>query len=184
MSKSTKKKNLTYFMNLEYGLILKRVKNKYYLFLPELSLIAEGKSLDGVYKNLERQKQRYFKNIIKLDAVDTVKKPLALAVRKKLFNELILFFVKALLVFFALLLVLLSSLPLILHSLGQFPNKATETVVSFSDRLEAMPEENKKELQLKLRQIAKELKPMTDELKILWEDKEKLENQSFYGNSH
>ncbi|PIS09191.1 hypothetical protein COT75_02940 [Candidatus Beckwithbacteria bacterium CG10_big_fil_rev_8_21_14_0_10_34_10] len=169
-----KKKNLNYFMNLDYNLILKKTKDKYYLFMPELSLMVENKSLDGAYKDLEREKEKYFKNIIKLKAEDTVRKPVGLTVRKKLFNELTLFFVKFLIILFAFLLVFLSTLPLIIRSLGQLPNKVTEVVTSLSDRLEAMPDENKEKLRLKLKQMAKELKPMTDELKILWEDEEEL----------
>ena len=59
------KKDLKYFMSLDYNLILREEKGKYYLFLPDLSLIVEGSNLEKTYKKLEKEKARYFKNIIK-----------------------------------------------------------------------------------------------------------------------
>ena len=50
-----KQKDLTYYKKLNYDIILKKINDDYYLFIPELSLIVEEKSLNEAYEKLEKE---------------------------------------------------------------------------------------------------------------------------------
>lgn len=68
-------KDLGYFMKLNYNVTLTKNRGFYYLFIPELSLIAEGETLKESYEKLEQEKTAYFKRIIELNAQDAVREP-------------------------------------------------------------------------------------------------------------
>lgn len=167
-----KKKDFNYFKNLKYSVILTKVKNKYVLFIPELSLIVEDTSLLEAYKKLEKEKEKYFKNIILLKAEETVKEPTPLLIRKKIFIDLFTFFIKTLIVIFIIALVLLISLPYISKRIKNLPNKSADLIVEFSEKLNNMPEENKQKIQKSIKDMVKELKPYSDEVRVLWRDDE------------
>lgn len=167
-----KKKDLNYFKKLNYNIILKKKKGDYYLYIPELSLIVEAKNLKDAYRNLEKEKDLYFKRIIFLDAQDTVKEPLIISLRKKLLEELLIFFIKTLIIVFIFILIFFLSLPYINRSINQLPNKMANCVINFSEKLENMSLENKERIRLHLKNISQELKPYADEVKVLWQDEE------------
>ena len=157
-------------MKKNYNIILKKINDRYYLFIPELSLIAESKNLSIAYKNLEKEKRKYFTQVLELNAQETIREPLPIVIRKKLFVDLLTFFLKAVIIFMMITFAFLVSFPF----LSQIPNLAVNSIIQFSNntnqRLKSMsPEEREKEL-IELRETVQNIKPFTDELKVIWEN--------------
>ncbi|OGD63369.1 hypothetical protein A2160_02700 [Candidatus Beckwithbacteria bacterium RBG_13_42_9] len=165
-----KVKDLIYYMKLNYSVLLKKTKKSYYLFIPELSLIAEDKNLNTAYKKLEEEKRKYFKQILELNAQETIKEPLPIVIKNKLLAELVTFFLKTVIVLALLFILFVASFPffrqipnLALNSLIQFSNKATTNLKN------TPPQEKEKEL-TNLREVIQDIKPFTDEIKVLWKN--------------
>jgi hypothetical protein len=170
------KKDLSYFMELKYNTILKKQNSSYFLFIPELSLIVEGNTPDDVYEKLESEKEEYFKRIIKLNVQDTVKEPAPVVLRKKLFQNLISFFGKALITLICIFIIysfMLKSLPIITEAISQVP-RATysfgrELSTKFFVGLDNLSVEDKAEILKKIRMRLQQIKPFVDELRMFYE---------------
>ena len=169
-------KDLEYFMKLNYNVILKRKDSYYYLFIPELSIIVENEDLDEAYKKLEKDKVLYFKKVIKLDAQDTVKEPMHLVERGKLFSDLSAFFIKVCLITFVFLITIFASLPFVdsfvVHRISQLPVTLIREIPNkIFNKIENMSVEKKEQRILELRKMVQQLKPFIDEVHILFDDK-------------
>ena len=171
-----KLRNLEFFMKLNYNVILNKRSGSYYLFIPELSLIVEGKTLTDAYDKLANEKEEYFKRIIALNAQDTVKEPAPVVLRKKLFQNLIFFFGKALITLICIFIIfsfMLKSLPIITEAISQVP-RATysfgrELSTKFFVGLDNLSVEDKAEIRKKIRMRVKQIKPFVDELRMFYE---------------
>lgn len=171
-----KKKDLNYFKKLNYNILLKRISKKYYLFIPELSLMSEDDKIDSAYKNLQKKKLKYFKTMIKINAQEAVTEPIASFVKRKILIDLGIFFVKFIIILVTFLLFFLLSLPLFQKELSQVPNRIADLIINQSERLKNTPSENKQKIRIKIHEIVKELKPFVDEIKILFEEEDKQDN--------
>ncbi len=165
-----KNKDLQYFTNLNYMVILKRKGESYYSFIPELSLIVKGKDVNEAYKNLENEKEVYFKKMIESDNQEMIKEPLPLKVRNKLLEELGMFFAKTFIVALIIAVFVLGSLPfvndvLITSRLNRIPSQIKAMADLFADKLDTMSPKDREQLKQKLRKINLELRPFLDELK-------------------
>ncbi|MBT6047765.1 MAG: discoidin domain-containing protein [Candidatus Scalindua sp.] len=89
-------KNLEYFNNLKYHVLVKKHKNKYTLYIPELSLFEESNVFEAAYKKLETKKEKYFLQMIEMEAQDEITEPSYLNIKnfKRLLRGLIPFFIK------------------------------------------------------------------------------------------
>ena len=167
-----KLRNLEFFMKLNYNVILNKRSGSYYLFIPELSLVVDGKTLTDAYEKLENEKEEYFKRIIKLNAQDTVKEPAPVVLRKKLFQNLISFFGKALITLICIFIIfsfMLKSLPIITEAISQVP-RATysfgrELSTKFFVGLDNLSVEDKMEIRKKIRMRLNQIKPFIDEVR-------------------
>lgn len=170
-----KQKDLQYFMKLNYTVILKKTNNFYYLFIPELSLIAEGKDLKETYEKLEKEKELYFRRAIEMNEQDSIKEPTFILLRKKIFADLFMFFTKTAIISVIIAILLVGTLPifgsLINSSINAIPGQTKLFVLKYADRLTTIPQDQKDEVRIKLRKIVQELKPFADEVKVLFEDK-------------
>jgi len=163
-------------MKLNYNVILTKRSGSYYLFIPEISLVVEGKTLTDAYDKLDNEKEEYFKRIIALNAQDTVKEPAPIVLRKKLFNNLILFFSKALIVLICIFIIfsfMLKSLPIITEAISQVP-RATysfgrELSTKFFVGLDNLSVEDREKIRKKIRLRVKQIKPFVDELRMFYE---------------
>jgi hypothetical protein len=161
-------KNLDYFMNLNYMVILERKKGLYYSFIPELSLIAKGKDVNEAYKNLENEKEAYFKKMIEADNQEMIKEPLPLKVRNKLLEELGMYFAKTFISVLIITVFVLGSLPfvndvLISSRFNRIPSQIMAMAELFADKLDTMSPKVREQLRQKLRKINLELRPFLDE---------------------
>jgi len=164
-----KNKDLQYFMKLNYTVILKRKGAFYYCFIPELSLITDGKDANEAYKGLEHEKEVYFKRMIESGNQEMIKEPLALKARNKLFEELALFFAKIFITVSIIAFFVLGSLPFIndvfiSSRLNRIPSQIKSMAELLADKLDSMSEKDKVQIKLKIRKINHELRPFLDEL--------------------
>lgn len=107
------RKDISYYKKLNYNVVLKKIGSDYYLFIPELSFIVEGKSLDEAYGRLEMEKESYFKKAADMDVLDIIKEPEPVMFRKKLFVDLAMFFTKAFIIICICSLFFIGSLPVV-----------------------------------------------------------------------
>ena len=176
----TKREDLNHFMHLNYSVILKKVKDSYFLLIPELSMIVEDEDLSKAYEILEREKEAYFNKIIILNEQDAVKEPAENLVKKRLWPDLTRFFLKTVIIAVVSFLVLACSQPFfdvfVSKRLSQLPSAVSPMLMGLSEKayskLDSMPPEKQKELRLKLGRLIQQIKPFTDEIKVLWEEDE------------
>jgi len=174
-----KQKDLTYYKKLNYDIILKKINDDYYLFIPELSLIVEEKSLSEAYEKLEKEKEKFFKKIIELNAIDTVREPAPVMFRKKLFTDLAMFFTKTLIIISICSAAFIGTLPFVnafvANRISGIPGDAIKGLVTnlsyrLNYKLNNMTREDKEKMRLELRKTIKEIKPFVDEIKVLFKD--------------
>jgi hypothetical protein len=171
-----KNKDVQYWMGLNYTVILKRKNGFYYSYIPELSLIAKGKDVNEAYKNLEKDKEDYFKKMIEFDDQEAIKEPLGLRARNKLLEELGMFFARTFIIGFIITFFVLGSLPfvndvLISSRLNRIPSQMKLMADLFAEKLDTMSPKDREQLRQKIRKINLELRPFLDELKAPAEDK-------------
>jgi hypothetical protein len=180
--KEVKERNLDYFMGLNYAVLMKKVNDGYCAFIPELSLFAEGQTTSEAYENLEQDKLKYFRRVLVADAGSIVKEPLATTVRRRFFDDLLLFGAKAFVVgviFGIVMLILVPSIDVFINTRASrvapllaagMVDQIASMVEQFDDRVSHMSEAQLVETKDKLRQTVLRMKPLTDEFKILFED--------------
>jgi len=88
-------KDLEYFKNLKYNTVVRKNKDKFLLYIPELSLLEENKNIDKAYEKLVAEKEIYFQKMIEMGIKDEIVEP-AIFGRKRLETGLIPFFIKLL----------------------------------------------------------------------------------------
>ena len=175
-------KDLEYYMNLNYDMVLKVKNNRYYLFIEELSIIVEGDTFDDVYEKLHKEKEKNFNKVIESGAWQIVKEPKQVRARKKLFTGLLQFFVKVLIIAFILAFasniiigniigkLSLNVSELVSQSVNQVAKSSLQQIRTLNNRLNTLPEGRREEIRLRLRDKARQLKPFVDELRVLLED--------------
>ena len=63
MSNNKENKDLGYFKNLQYDIVIKKRKNRFVLFIPELAIVEEDENLEKAYEKLESEKEKYFSRL-------------------------------------------------------------------------------------------------------------------------
>lgn len=179
MAKKAKQKDLGYFLKREYDVTLKKRGEHLILFMPELCLLAEDKDLAEAYKKLEDAKVKYFQKIIDYNLQDTfsdISKEKRDTRHKKLSSyNLSSFMIKfIIIIFIGFISVQVVSNKVMNKIRTENIFDATKRAVgTISVKIAAMPDEKKEELKLKLRDVIHNIKPFTDEFKVLLEDNPK-----------
>ncbi|MFH1777634.1 MAG: hypothetical protein ABH952_08785, partial [Candidatus Omnitrophota bacterium] len=138
----------------------------------------EGEDLNKTYEKIEKEKIEYFKKMIAMNAQDTIKEPTPMAIKNKLFNELLIFFIKTAVITFMIFILIIASQPVVDSSLNSGLNvifhkgksAVTQFTAKLSSKLSSLPQADKEKMKTELRKLVQEIKPFTDELKILFED--------------
>ncbi len=175
-------KDLEYYMNLNYEVIIKMKNERYYLIVEELSIIVEGDTLNEAYEKIHKEKEQYFKKAIESDALHLVKEPQYLVKKEKLFRDLPQFFAKVLIitVIFAFMAnVVVGSIigklsfnmgELATNSINQIALNSLKQLRILNHRFNTTSESRKEEIRLRLRQKVRQMKPFIDELRVLLEE--------------
>jgi len=177
-----KEKDLDHFMGLNYDVVMRRKNDDFCLFIPELSIIAYGKTVNEAYEKLTVEKKKYFKNIIEFDLEETVNEPAAVTIRKKQYHEIVQFILKIFVVF---VLIVIFFTALFLPVLSSFEKAVSRTAVSIPEKilpkvvekmegqLTKMTDKEKEEVRSRIRNVVTNLKPFADEFRVLFEDDRK-----------
>ena len=177
-----KQKDLDYYMNMNYDVVIKKKNERYYLIIEELSIIVDGDTLNEAYEKLYKEKEKYFKKAIESDALHFVKEPQHYVKREKLFRDLPQFFVKVLII--AVIFAFMSNIvigsiigklsfnigELVSNSINQIALNSLKQLRILNNRFTTTSERRKEEIRLRLRQKVRQIKPFVDELRVLLED--------------
>ncbi len=98
MKETGKKKDLVYYKGLEYTVQLKRRKDRFLLYIPELAIVEEDKDLNRAYEKLCEEKERYFSELIENDYQEYIKEPQGVRPVKEFAGQIYLFLFKMALV--------------------------------------------------------------------------------------
>jgi len=168
--------------SLSYHTILKKKDQSFYLFIPELSIVAESTTLAGAYETLEDEKESYFKKMIAMDAENDIRKPAGLQMKRKLSEELLSFSIKILVVVFFLGALLIGSRFFVDHlvyeravqlrsAVGAYVTGMPLVVLrEYSTRFNRMTPDQKERLLAELRRLSLQLKPFIGEIRVLFQD--------------
>jgi hypothetical protein len=171
-----KKKDLEYFLKLNYSVIFIKENDFYCLFIPDLYIIVDDRDLGGAYTKLEKEKETYFRRIIEMNAQDTIKEPTPVLLRKKISLDLIMFSIKTLIIAITFAVVIIASQPIldsfISHELMTLRLKAKTLMLQLpakvDSKLKSLTPEQKQAFRLQLKSMVQEVKPFVNELQLLW----------------
>ena len=174
-----KKNDLSYYMQLNYDVILRNQGNLYYLFIPELCIIVGSEHLSHAYENLEKEKKQFFLNMINANAEDVINEPQSKVIKKSFLSELPIFCIKTLLVFFVctslLGIIFIGTLPLANSIISGIPIKMTALTYAFATKvntkLTSLTDEEEQEIKLKYRRMLYEIKYLIDDVKTVFGEK-------------
>jgi hypothetical protein len=172
--KDMQKKDLNYFMGLNYDVIMRRVDDNYCAFIPELSLFVEDPSASDVFEKLEKEKAQYFKRAVAVDAGDTVREPLAVTIRNRFKEDILLFSAKTLAVgaiFGIIMMILLRSIDVFVSTRINPIKIMGVMITQIDDKLNSSSEKKQEAWRSKLRGMVQKIKPLVDEVRILFDDK-------------
>lgn len=172
------KDRLEYYNQLTYQCVLKKKGNLFILLVPELQLVVEGESLEKAYEKMEKEKELYFKEMIRTDYTEYIQEPAKTKMNKTGTSPLLLFAAKFFTATLGILLIviLLGNLavvtitPRIEDKVKAEVSRSKKKVKELLVRFHEMPEEEKEELRQDIRSAVKDLKPFIDELKVAFED--------------
>jgi len=123
-------KNLEYFKGLEYDIVLRRNKDKFTLYIQELTLLEEDENLEKGYDKLALKKVKYFQNMIENGYQDHIVEPEGEDIRKTPQWNLIPFLIKTI-VIFSIIVILLTRYHIKANTFKYF-NRASKSVAQAS----------------------------------------------------
>ena len=171
-------KDLSYFMNLKYYVILRYQNGLYYLFIPELSIIIEDENLGNAYDKLEEEKKQYFSKMINSNSTDAINEPNLTAIKNRFLSELPLFCAK---VFVVILIcislfgaIVIGTLPVVGSIAYEMPTKVRKFTAAVVKKIiyTKISDKRKQEMRVQFRKILHELKPFVDDINTILLEKE------------
>ena len=182
-------RDIDYFMELNYASIMRIVKGQCYVFVPELSIIAKGKSPNEAYEAMEQQKREYFTRVVVLGVQESVEEPRPIAARRRINADFGVFSIKCLIlsiIFAGILLISVFSLDkLVVDRMGEFRSSINAwisedlpnaTISAVTARLRELSDESNEQQRDELKRSIRQLKPYIDELKVMFEEDDNPES--------
>ena len=93
-SNTEKQKDLEYFKKLQYDVVVKKRKDRFVVFIPELAIVEEDESLDKAYEKLDLEKERYLQKMIENEYQGYIKEPEGRRDKKRIVSGMVPFLVK------------------------------------------------------------------------------------------
>ncbi|MFC1694319.1 hypothetical protein ACFL1R_12540 [Candidatus Latescibacterota bacterium] len=187
-------KVLAYYETLKYDIHLRQCGDNFVLFIPELSIIEEDENLEKAYEKIEKAKIIYFKKMIEMDSQDLIKEPGTSHVKQQKsfsipnFNLLLIPVILLIVIMIAALaggfiMINSSKFAIAANNIAQGAVYGAMYAAELSIRQKfvdsnAMSDEDKENLRMKVRKTAKNLKPYFDELRILYDDTFQIDEET------
>lgn len=163
-------KDLNYYKDLPYDVIVRKKGGLYLVFIPELSLVEEDELLDKAHEKLEKTKEKYFRDAIERGYKDYIKEPETKKIILKDTYGLIPFFVKltvVLVIFLFSVIAVLNTAPKLIKSkVKVLVTEPERFLLRFNEIMEGMTDEQKEKIKRNLRKAAENIKPYADELHV------------------
>ena len=96
--KNTNVRDLAYFRELQYDVVVKKRKDRFIVIIPELAIAEEDESLDKAYEKLDLEKERYLQKMIENEYQGYIKEPEGRRDKKRIVSGMAPFFVKVVVV--------------------------------------------------------------------------------------
>ena len=172
----TRDERFAYLNSLQYSILLKQKKDKFYLIIPELSLIAINNNLEEGYQDLRKQKQDLITKILDCEAEDEITLPRKTKESHETFHQLKVFTYKLLIICALVGMTFTISGALLVskisHSGTTIVSIFKQPIKSIIDQLETSlfktPEDLKQKRLKKLHQFIEALRPYSHELQTLF----------------
>ncbi len=163
---------LEYLYRLDYTIVIKQKKKKFYLIIPELCLISESSKLDNAFKNLIEKKQNFFVKTLECEAEDEIQLPRKNQSTKTTFQNLKLFIYKLLILCFFSGLTITVSGAFLSNKIGDVTSDLPNLIIDISKQLFKKtgniiintPKELQDERIRKFQELIKGLDPFIQEL--------------------
>jgi len=164
------KERIKYFNGLKYNIILKKRDKKYYLSIPEISLIVVNHDLENAYKDLLNKKEKLFKDMILADCQNDIALPRNLSKKNELFGQLKIFICKLLILSFIFIASCAVGGRLIINKVASISGmdmarKITKNMSFQIERILDAPQEKQEERINKIKSFLSKLKPILSEIK-------------------
>ena len=198
-SNTEKHKDLEYFRELQYDVVVKKRKDRFIVFIPELAILCEDENLEKAYEKLEYEKEKYFQEMIANEYQDHIREPEGGKITKtsvanisNLAEYLIKLGITVVIVVIFGAVGMKVTLNKVRHETQNIVNivdefkrakrsyidNAPEIIIGQSRNLanrliyeiNNMPDEKKEKIRLKLRETIKQVKPFFDEFRPLLQD--------------
>ena len=169
----TKEEKVEYLNSLPYSVLLKQKNDKFYLLIPELSLVGVSDNLEEAYKELYDQKQKLLTRLIDCEAEDEITLPRKTHAIRDTFHQIKVFIYKLVIVCVIGGLTLATSGALIVNKTAQisvtdiFMNQIKSIIFRAEKFIANAPEERKQERLKKIQRFVEELRPIAHELQTL-----------------
>ncbi|NQV99236.1 MAG: hypothetical protein HQ483_06035 [Rhodospirillales bacterium] len=167
------------FMGLPYIVEVEKREGRFFLVIPELSLVVSADDIATAFEALDRAKQELFEKHQELDRLADLPMPKKTVARAKLKKSLMPFFIKAATVAVVGAMLIGAANISIIYTLQTSPKKLalyanrvfTKNFVAEFDRLhrEEMTPEKKAQIRAAIRSAIPILKPYAQELRPLFE---------------
>lgn len=167
------KKDLKYYLSLDYDNIVHKRKNKFVIYIDELCIVEEDENLQNAFEKVEQEKEAFFKKMIEEGYQDYIREPYAVKNEEKPYfsiQSLIPFFIKLSVIFFILLIALFPITKMLNPNyVISLTKGGASTVIN---KINSMPEKNREALIQTLRETIRNTKPFIDEFKVLLDEKD------------
>ena len=174
-------RDIDYFNALSYDVLLRKNGTTFSLCIPELSCVVESEDISIAYQKLEFKKNEIFKEMITSDLSYVIQKPERVILNESIIKTLYPFMVKAITVCGVIFFTALATIYVVHDSVKQLAPSGPLALIRnqaahVKHGLEAMTDDDKKELRLKIRITLLEIKPFLDEFKVLWQESPEKES--------
>ena len=170
----TRQQKLDYLKSLRYPILLRQKKDKFYLIIPELCLVAVSDNLEDAYKDLYGQKQNFIAKILDCEAEDEITLPRKTHEFHETFHQLKMFTYKLLIVCLLGGVTLTISGALISNKIANISGvgivkKVVKSIIIEAEKFATNTPENIKQERLeKVHQFVMALQPVAYELRTLF----------------
>lgn len=169
----TKEEKAEYLNSLPYSVMLKQKKDRFYLIIPELSLVGVSDNLEEAYEELCDQKQKLLARLIDCEAEDEITLPRKTHAARDTFHQIKVFIYKLVIVCVIGGLALVTSGALIANKTTQISaadmlkNQIKSIIFEAERFIIYAPEDRKQERLKKIQRFVEELRPIAHELQTL-----------------
>jgi len=175
---------IKYYNSLSYEVIMKKKENKFYLYMPELSIVTINTNLDKAFIELEKKREKYFTTLLSYDSDHEIRLPNKIKNKFEIYQKMKLFIYKLIIICFLGGITFSLSIALISNKIAEIPDRFDDisivdnmwkSVGKVKEIIEA-PEEIQKERLETFHELLLMLKPFVQELEILFDKQESNKN--------